>query len=85
MPSEPLTDRVQKMLLMAGATYKRQGARESDISKLFNITPTAFYQCINRLLDLEAALAWNPMLVTRLRAQRGSRARLRAARLGALI
>lgn len=72
MPSTSLTDRDQQMLTMAGAHYQRQGARESDVRKLFTITPTAFYQRINQLLDLEDALAWNPLLVKRLRAQRGS-------------
>lgn len=74
MPSTPLTDRDQKMLLMAGQPYKNQGARESDIHKLFSLVPTAFYQRINQLLDHEEALAWNPMLVNRLRAQRKTRA-----------
>lgn len=84
MPSTPLTDRDQKMLLMAGANYKHQGARENAITSLFNVTPTAFYQRINQLLDLQAALAWNPMLVQRLRAQRGSRER-GPRRLGAFL
>lgn len=73
------------MLTMAGATYKRQGSRESDISKLFNVSPTAFYQQLNQLLEREEALAWNPMLVNRLRAQRGSRTRPQARRLGAAV
>lgn len=57
MPSTPLTDRDQKMLLMAGAHYKHQGVRENAITSLFNVTPTAFYQRINQLLEFEAALA----------------------------
>ncbi len=73
------------MLTMAGTHYKHQGARETAIGQLFNMTPTAFYQRVNQLLDCEAALAWNPMLVQRLRAQRRSRDRPRALRLGAPI
>lgn len=70
--------------LYASAQYKHQGARENAITSLFDVTPTSFYQRINQLLDLETALAWNPMLVNRLRARWSSRRR-RASRHGALM
>ncbi|MEG9248051.1 DUF3263 domain-containing protein [Arthrobacter sp. Soc17.1.1.1] len=85
MSSTPLTERDQHIPTMAGASYRRQGGLESDIGQLFSMTPTAFYQRVNQLLDTAAALAWNPMLVQRLRAQRRSQDRPRARRLGVPI
>lgn len=80
-----LTERQQQMLRMAGSSYKRQGTRESDIQYLFTLTPTAFYQQVNSLIDTEHDDAWNPMLVRRLRALRGSEGRPRVRRLGVSI
>lgn len=68
-----------------GSFARTPGARESDITKLFNVTPTSFYQQVNHLLDTEAAYAWNPMLVRRLQAKRGNEVRPRARRLGAAL
>lgn len=84
MSSIPLTERDRHMLTMAGARYKHQGARESEIGQLVNLTATAFYQRVAQLADTEAALAWNPMLIRRLRDARGSREH-KFTRLGALL
>jgi hypothetical protein len=84
MSSTPLTERDQHMLTLAGTSYRRQGVRESDIGQLFNMSPTAFYQRVNQLLDTEAALAWNPLLLQRLRNARASREQ-KPARLGAFL
>ncbi|HKJ12177.1 MAG TPA: DUF3263 domain-containing protein [Ornithinimicrobium sp.] len=60
--------------------WRHQGAKESSIREEFSMSSTRYYQRLNRLLDSEAALAHNPMLVKRLRRMRSSRQRARSAR-----
>ncbi len=44
------------------------------------MSATRYYQVLNQLLDDEAALAADPMLIKRLRRQRDARQRERSAR-----
>ncbi len=60
--------------------WRYQGAKESSIRDEFAMSSTRYYQQLNQLLDSEAALAYNPMLVKRLRRMRSSRQRARSAR-----
>jgi hypothetical protein len=60
--------------------WRHQGSKEASIREEFSISSTRYYQRLNRLLDSEAALAHNPMLVKRLRRMRSSRQRARSAR-----
>ncbi|MGB3828533.1 MAG: DUF3263 domain-containing protein [Ornithinimicrobium sp.] len=60
--------------------WKYQGAKESSIRDEFSMSSTRYYQRLNQLLDSDAALAYNPMLVKRLRRMRASRQRARSAR-----
>jgi hypothetical protein len=46
----------------------------------FDIGATTYYQRLNALLEREAALAYDPVLVGRLRARRGRQQRTRSAR-----
>lgn len=54
-----------------------QGAVDPE---LFDISATRYYQELNALIDSEAALAHDPLLVKRLRRMRSSRQKARAAR-----
>jgi hypothetical protein len=45
-----------------------------------NLPPTRYYQLLNELIDRPEALAFDPMLVKRLRAQRARRQRIRSPR-----
>ncbi|MGB3595002.1 MAG: DUF3263 domain-containing protein [Ornithinimicrobium sp.] len=60
--------------------WQYQGAKESSIRQEFQMSSTRYYQRLNQLLDSEAALAYNPMLIKRLRRMRSSRQRARSAK-----
>lgn len=60
--------------------WRYAGAKESAIRELFDMSATGYYQALNSLLDNEAALEAEPMLVKRLRRMRESRHRERSAR-----
>ncbi|KNC20418.1 hypothetical protein AC792_00780 [Arthrobacter sp. RIT-PI-e] len=85
--AEPaLGDRDQRMLALEREWWKYSGAKEQAIRDLFNLSATHYYQALNALIDTEAALAHDPMLVKRLRRLRSTRQKARSARrLGADI
>ncbi|WP_127126507.1 DUF3263 domain-containing protein [Georgenia sp. SYP-B2076] len=60
--------------------WKYAGAKETAIRELFDMSATRYYQVLNHLLDNEAALAADPMLVKRLRRMRDARQRERSSR-----
>ena len=59
--------------------WRYAGAKESSIKELFDLTPPAYYQLLNNLIDRPEALLSQPMLVKRLRRLRESRTEARAA------
>ncbi|MEA5454188.1 DUF3263 domain-containing protein [Sinomonas sp. JGH33] len=75
-----LTDREEQMLALERNWWKYAGAKEQAIRELFDLSATHYYQLLNALIDTEAALAHDPMLVKRLRRLRSSRQRARTAR-----
>lgn len=79
-PVEGLSERDVKMLALERGWWKYAGAKEQAIRDLFDLSATHYYQLLNTLIDTEAALAHDPMLVKRLRRLRTSRQRTRAAR-----
>lgn len=58
--------------------WRFAGAKEQAINAEFGMTPTQYYQVLNRLIDSPAALAAEPLLVKRLRRLRDSRQRERS-------
>ena len=73
--SAPLTDE-QRAVLDFEARWenaRRDGAKVQAIADTFGITEVAYCQVLNRLLDSQAALAHNPLLVNRLRRVRDAR------------
>lgn len=81
-----LGDREQRMLALEREWWKYSGAKEQAIRELFTMSATHYYQLLNALIDTEAALAHDPMLVKRLRRLRSTRQKARSARrLGADI
>jgi len=81
-----LGDREQRMLALEREWWKYSGAKEQAIRDLFTMSATHYYQMLNALIDTEAALAHDPMLVKRLRRLRSTRQKARSARrLGADI
>ncbi len=62
------------------------GSKETDIREHFNLSATRYYQLLNALIDNSAALAYDPLLVKRLRRLRSARQKERTAkRLGIKI
>ncbi len=57
-----------------------RGGQEQAIRELFDMSATRYYQIINALIDNPDALAFDPMLVKRLRRMRAARQRARSAR-----
>ena len=46
------------------------GIKECEIREVLGISPARYYQLLNGLLDREAALAYLPVMISRLRAVR---------------
>lgn len=67
------------MLALERSWWKYAGAKEQAIRELFGLSATAYYQILNALIDTEAALAHDPMLVKRLRRLRTTRQRARSS------
>ncbi|KRE78364.1 DUF3263 domain-containing protein [Arthrobacter sp. Soil763] len=78
--ASPLSSRDREMLALERQWWKYAGAKEQAIRELFDLSATHYYQLLNALIDTEAALAHDPMLVKRLRRLRTSRQRARTAR-----
>jgi len=72
-----------KMLDFERQWWRYAGAKESAIKELFGLTPPAYYQMLNNLIDREDAVLAEPILVKRLRRLRESRTAARSStRLG---
>ena len=74
-----LTELELRILDFERQWWRYAGAKESSIKELFDLTPPAYYQLLNNLIDREAALLSQPMLVKRLRRLREARTEARAA------
>lgn len=75
-----LSERDKEILSFERQWWKYAGAKEQAIRELFGMSSTRYYQRLNALLDDPEALAYDPMLVKRLRRMRTSRQRARSAR-----
>jgi hypothetical protein len=75
-----LSERERDILSFERQWWKHPGVKEDSIKSLFDLTPTRYYQILNTLLDHPDALAFDPMLVKRLRRLRSARRHERSAR-----
>jgi hypothetical protein len=75
-----LSERDQRLLEFERQWWRYAGAKEQAIRDLFDMSATRYYQVLNGLLDDPAALAYDPMLVKRLRRMRAARQQARSAR-----
>ena len=80
MPAEPLSEQDKAILALERRWWRYPGAKEQAIRDAFHIPATRYYQLLNELIDRPEALAFDPILVKRLRRQRTERRRLRSAR-----
>ena len=75
-----LSEREMRILAFERSWWRQPGAKEREILEVFGIPSTRYYQLLNELIDQPEALAFDPVLVKRLRAQRARRERIRSAR-----
>jgi hypothetical protein len=67
-----LTARDASMLSMERQFWSTSGAKEQAIRDQLGMTPVRYYARLNQLVDTEAALAFDPVLVNRLKRLRSS-------------
>ncbi|WP_019814629.1 DUF3263 domain-containing protein [Saccharomonospora saliphila] len=75
-----LSQREKDVLAFERQWWRYAGAKEQAIRDRFGVSPTRYYQILNKLIDKQEAMRADPMLVKRLRKVRASRQRARAAR-----
>jgi hypothetical protein len=75
-----LSARDQQILEFERLWWKYAGAKEQAIREKFDMSTTRYYQVLNALIDRPEALAFDPLLVKRLRRLRSARQRMRSAR-----
>jgi hypothetical protein len=75
-----LTERDRAILALETAWPRHGGAKEEVIRAQLGMSAARYYQLLARLIESEAALEYDPMLVRRLRRIRDSRALRRSAR-----
>ncbi|CAN5125714.1 hypothetical protein BH09ACT3_BH09ACT3_05300 [soil metagenome] len=75
-----LSDFDQRVLAFERQWWKHAGAKEDAIRAEFGLSTARYYQVLNAVLDLPAALVFDPMLVKRLQRIRDARTGARSAR-----
>jgi hypothetical protein len=80
MDQVELTDRDRAILTFEKQWWRHAGSKEQAIRDKFQVSATRYYQMLNALLDSEAALAYEPEVVKRLRRLRAARQRARSGR-----
>lgn len=77
---ESLSERDREILALERLWWQYAGAKEQAIREKFDMSSTRYYQVLNALIDREESLAFDPLLVKRLRRLRDKRQRSRSAR-----
>ncbi len=72
-----LDGRSKEILDFERGWWKSPGTKERAVRERFGLSPARYYQLLNRLVDSPEALAYDPMLVKRLRRLRVARRRQR--------
>ncbi len=75
-----LSERDREIIAFERQWWKYAGAKEQAVRELFDMSATRYYQVLNQLIDSPDALAFDPMLIKRLRRMRATRQRTRSAR-----
>ena len=79
--TEAALDEDERELLAFEAAHPRHSARKDDaIRRRFGRSSAQYYQLLGALIERPAALAYDPVLVSRLRRVREARAQLRETR-----
>ncbi|GAA3361926.1 MULTISPECIES: DUF3263 domain-containing protein [Saccharopolyspora] len=74
-----MNDVDQAILAFESEFWRYPGSKDRVIQERFGLSPTRYYQRLNRLLDEPEALAQQPVLVKRLLRMRAERSDRRAA------
>lgn len=74
-----LTEQQRAILDVESRFWRHAGVKEDHVREHLGLTPLAYYQRLNALLDQPEALAYAPAVVNRLRSLRSRRGRRRAA------
>jgi hypothetical protein len=80
-----LTERDRAILALETAWPRHSGAKEEVIRAQLGMSAVRYYQLLGRLIESEAALAYDPMLIGRLRRIRDARAARRASRVPGFV
>lgn len=72
-----LTDQEREILAIEKLWWQYAGAKEQAIRDRLGLSATQYYQQINALIEREDALAYDPLVVKRLRRLRDQRKRSR--------
>src|SRR5262249_26167678 len=75
-----LSEQDMRILAFERRGWRSPGVKEQAIGEVLDMPATRYYQLLNELIDRPEALAFDPVLVKRLRAQRARRGRVRSAR-----
>jgi Protein of unknown function (DUF3263) len=75
-----LSDLEMRVLAFERSWWRQPGAKEREILETLGLSATRYYQLLNELIDRPEAVAFDPVLVTRLRRQRSRRQRVRSPR-----
>ncbi len=78
---EELEAREKAVLDFERSWWKHAGVKEQAIKERFDMSATRYYQLLNELLEKQSAMAYDPILVKRLKRLRVYRQRQRVARL----
>src|ERR1700750_1369719 len=75
-----LSERDMRILAFERRGWRSPGGEEQAIAEVLDMPATRYSQLLNELIDQPEALAFDPVLVKRLRAQRARRERIRSGR-----
>ena len=73
----PLSERDRAVLDLERSWWTLDGSKEDAIRDRLDLSPTRYYQVLNRLLESSEAIAYDPLVVHRLRRRRDRRRRAR--------
>ena len=72
-----LSDRDRAVLDFERTWWTEAGTKEESIRQRFELSPARYYQVLNELLESPDAVAYDPLVVRRLRRRRDHRRRAR--------
>jgi hypothetical protein len=81
----PLTDRQRAILDFERTWWSEPGPKGAAIQARFELSPARYYQLLGELLGSADAMAYDPLVVRRLRKLRSNRRRARIEGGGAML